>query len=197
MRATGTLTYWNDERGFGFIRPDTGGPDLFAHIKAFPAYGMRPCVLQRITFEVEVGKDGKPCARNAEIEGGAGLSPHRRLQTAPPLSVGALSAIPAFLVVCLWLQWKGALPGVAMLGYPLLSMVTLVAYVLDKSAAQSNEWRTPEYFLQLLALAGGWPGAIVAQQFLRHKTSKESFQRRFWFVVAVNVTVFLLICRRY
>jgi uncharacterized membrane protein YsdA (DUF1294 family) len=40
-------------------------------------------------------------------------------------------------------------------------------------------------------LVGGWPGAIVAQQMLRHKTSKVSFRVAFWLTVLVNVGVFV------
>jgi uncharacterized membrane protein YsdA (DUF1294 family) len=43
----------------------------------------------------------------------------------------------------------------------------------------------------LLALAGGWPGALLAQQLLRHKTSKPGFIAMFWFTVLINVVVFV------
>ncbi|MBF4509052.1 MAG: cold shock domain-containing protein, partial [Aeromicrobium sp.] len=36
MRGHGRLSAWNDERGFGFIEPDDGGPRVFAHINEFP-----------------------------------------------------------------------------------------------------------------------------------------------------------------
>jgi uncharacterized membrane protein YsdA (DUF1294 family) len=65
-------------------------------------------------------------------------------------------------------------------------------YAHDKSAAQANEWRTPEGTLLMLGLLGGWPGAIVAQQMLRHKTSKISFRIAFWLTVLVNVGAFLV-----
>ena len=35
MRLDGTIKSWNDERGFGFIEPTQGGPEIFVHIKAF------------------------------------------------------------------------------------------------------------------------------------------------------------------
>lgn len=64
MRIEGTLTKWNDDRGFGFITPTQGGPEVFAHISAFPRDGQRPKLGERITFEIGTGKDGKQQARN-------------------------------------------------------------------------------------------------------------------------------------
>ena len=41
MRIDGTLAKWNDDRGFGFITPNQGGPEVFAHISAFPRGGQQ------------------------------------------------------------------------------------------------------------------------------------------------------------
>jgi cold shock CspA family protein len=62
MRAHGTLTKWNDDRGFGFITPAKGAADLFVHISAFPRDGVRPRLNELISFETETGRDGKPRA---------------------------------------------------------------------------------------------------------------------------------------
>lgn len=51
-----------------------------------------------------------------------------------------------------------------------------------------------ESTLLLLGLVGGWPGAIVAQQTLRHKTIKLSFRVSFWLSVVVNIGVFVFAC---
>ncbi len=59
MRTHGTLTKWNDDRGFGFIVPAKGNGDLFVHISAFPRDGVRPRLNELISFEIEVGSDGK------------------------------------------------------------------------------------------------------------------------------------------
>jgi cold shock CspA family protein len=58
-RRHGTLTKWNDDRGFGFIKPPGGAPDLFVHISAFPRDGRRPQLGELISFEIEAGKDGR------------------------------------------------------------------------------------------------------------------------------------------
>lgn len=60
MRFEGTLTSWNDDRGFGFITPTQGGQEVFVHIKAFQHLnGGRPQVGQCLTFELEFSPDGK------------------------------------------------------------------------------------------------------------------------------------------
>jgi uncharacterized membrane protein YsdA (DUF1294 family) len=83
-----------------------------------------------------------------------------------------------------------AWPSIALLStYLLLSAVLFMLYGLDKSAARRGARRTPEATLQVLALLGGWPGALVAQRVFRHKTRKRSFQVVFWCTVAVNCAV--------
>ena len=66
------------------------------------------------------------------------------------------------------------------------SLLTFIIYAVDKSAARRGAWRTRESTLHLLSLAGGWPGALVAQQKLRHKSLKRKFRVVFWITVLLN-----------
>ena len=66
------------------------------------------------------------------------------------------------------------------------SLVTFIAYAIDKSAAQSGHWRTQDSTLHMLALIGGWPGALIAQNRLRHKSRKATFQLVFWATALLN-----------
>ncbi len=59
-------------------------------------------------------------------------------------------------------------------------------YAIDKSLAINNRSRVSEQTLQVLALTGGWPGALIAQKLFRHKTQKVAFQRVFWLAVIIN-----------
>ena len=84
----------------------------------------------------------------------------------------------------------------------LVSFITYQAYSYDKKNAQFNgpskkliRPRIPERTLHALSLVGGWPGALLGQQLLRHKTIKQPFQRTFWITVAVNVIVFVCLYR--
>jgi uncharacterized membrane protein YsdA (DUF1294 family) len=78
---------------------------------------------------------------------------------------------------------------IVLAAYGLLSVVTFTTYGADKSAAVNGRWRTSESTLHLLALAGGWPGALAGQRVFRHKTRKQPFRAIFWLTVAVNCAV--------
>jgi uncharacterized membrane protein YsdA (DUF1294 family) len=73
--------------------------------------------------------------------------------------------------------------------YLALSLLSFVAYAIDKSAARKGEWRISENNLHLLDFLGGWPGGWLAQKFLRHKTGKASFQRIYWVTVVLHCAV--------
>jgi uncharacterized membrane protein YsdA (DUF1294 family) len=74
-----------------------------------------------------------------------------------------------------------------------MSLMCFVAYWADKAAANAGKRRTPESTLHVLALAGGWPGALLAQQVLRHKSVKAEFRGVFWATVALNVAGFVIL----
>jgi uncharacterized membrane protein YsdA (DUF1294 family) len=83
--------------------------------------------------------------------------------------------------------------GLAYLG---ASTVCFAAYASDKAAARARAQRTPERTLLLLGLAGGWPGAVLAQQWLRHKSVKTSFRAKFWVTVCMNLAAFIFVAAR-
>ena len=78
-----------------------------------------------------------------------------------------------------WPRWLAGL-------YGLVSGLTFAVYAHDKSAARRGAWRTPERTLHLLALVGGWPGAVLAQRWLRHKSQKAGFRAVFWLTAWAN-----------
>mgnify|MGYP001764311773 FL=1 len=58
--ATGTVKWFNDAKGFGFIKPDDGGEDLFAHFTAIKGQGFRTLKEgQKVSFEITSGPKGK------------------------------------------------------------------------------------------------------------------------------------------
>lgn len=94
-----------------------------------------------------------------------------------------------FVVLVAGSVFSGRLPIVVAGLYFVASLVAFIAYALDKSAARNDQWRTKESTLHLVALAGGWPGALAAQRLLRHKSKKQSFQFMFWVTVILNCCV--------
>ncbi|MGH8789967.1 MAG: cold-shock protein [Cupriavidus necator] len=60
---TGTVKWFNNEKGFGFIQPDDGGEDLFAHFSEIRAEGFKSLQeRQKVSFEVKVGPKGRQAA---------------------------------------------------------------------------------------------------------------------------------------
>jgi CspA family cold shock protein len=65
MSKTGTVKFFNTDKGYGFIQPDDGSPDSFVHITAVQAAGMNTLEKdQRLSFELERGRNGKESAVN-------------------------------------------------------------------------------------------------------------------------------------
>lgn len=58
--ATGTVKWFNDSKGFGFITPESGGDDLFAHFSAIQGQGFKTLTEgQRVSFDVTAGQKGQ------------------------------------------------------------------------------------------------------------------------------------------
>lgn len=89
----------------------------------------------------------------------------------------------AFVAGAVFADW---IPYTVLALYVIASIIAFVAYATDKSAALRKQCRIKESTLHLFALIGGWPGALVAQRVLRHKSSKASFQAAFWGTVVLN-----------
>ncbi|MNV51034.1 hypothetical protein D3C71_1430710 [compost metagenome] len=100
---------------------------------------------------------------------------------------GALIGLTASGVFPLWLAAWCALA----------SAVSFGLYGHDKRAAQRNQQRTPERTLQLLAFAGGWPGALLGQAVFRHKHRKMQFQWVFWLCVLANAASIAVMLREF
>ena len=86
----------------------------------------------------------------------------------------------------------GLLPLPVAAWYALASGVTFFLYAADKSAAMRRQRRIRERTLHCCALAGGWPGAALAQGLLRHKTRKQPFRAIFIFATLLNCALLAL-----
>ena len=66
--AVGTVKWFNEQKGFGFIQPDNGGNDVFVHISAVERAGLSNLNEgQKISFETETGRNGKASAVNLKV----------------------------------------------------------------------------------------------------------------------------------
>ncbi len=184
MRSKGKIASWNDDKGYGFIAPLAGGKQVFIHVSALNNRGRRPELNEIVTYGLATDKQGRPCAANATLAGDK-LKEKKAQKSSTPAIVFAL----LFLCVIGVSTLTGRLPFVVAVAYLALSLLSFIAYAFDKSAARNDGWRTPEANLHLLGLAGGWPGALIAQQLLRHKSKKGSFRSVFWATVLLNCSV--------
>lgn len=183
MRNQGTLTSWNDEKGFGFITPDDASRQVFVHINSFSNRRRRPELNQAVNYTLSSDSKGRPCAASVSFA-------DERRKSGIGSFVIALLFLAAVAVVSFHLN---KIPRLIFWLYVVASLLTFIMYAKDKSAAKKGSWRTPESTLHLLALLCGWPGALIAQQTLRHKSKKQSFRFVFWTTVLLNCGAFALL----
>lgn len=184
MREDGKIVFWNGEKAFGFIEPSGGGKQVFMHITSFKTKGRTPTVGRDVSFRLAKDKQGRLCAVKV-LYAGEKAAPAR---TRSKKSV-SLWMIPTYFTLLLLSVGLTDFPVIVLLWQIAISVVAYAVYAWDKSAAQNNRWRTSESALHMFALSGGWPGALLAQQVLRHKSKKQSFRFVFWVTVLLSVAV--------
>jgi uncharacterized membrane protein YsdA (DUF1294 family) len=111
------------------------------------------------------------------------------------INYSILFATIFYIFLGLWVLFY-SLPKWLLAYYTLISVITFLIYWWDKNNARKGKWRTPENNLHTLSLLGGWPGALIAQQTLRHKSSKISFRIGLWLTISINLTALLLVFTR-
>lgn len=179
MRLQGNITRWDDEKGFGFISSQDDDSTVFVHISAFTRSARRPQAGDLVSYETALEENGKTRAEKVRF---SDQSVGKRLRSAPAVSFTLLFV--GFLLISVYFN---RISWLVLIVYFAASFVTFFAYAWDKSAAQRGKWRTAESNLHVMALAGGWPGALAAQRLLRHKSSKRNFLLVFWITVFLNV----------
>jgi uncharacterized membrane protein YsdA (DUF1294 family)/cold shock CspA family protein len=183
MRFQGKITVWKDEQGYGFVTPNGGGAPVFLHIKAFEPHQPRPLGNEIVSFEIT--RDGQDRIR-AEAVRFMCAREQRRSAAKNASMRWPLLLVGIFFVFLALSAIGGKLPAVLLALYVGASLLAFISYAADKKAARDGGWRTQESTLHLLALVGGWPGALLAQHRLRHKSAKASFQIVFWATVLLN-----------
>lgn len=189
-RLHGILTSWDDDRGFGFITPTRGTDRAFVHITAFPPRQARPQLGEALTFAVEQSAAGKRRATRVRLAGQRTPAPAPRRTSRGRSGAAPYFPILLFVVGSLVANALWPIPPWVAGVYLVASVVCFVVYAADKSAATAQRWRVSEATLLLWGVVGGWPGAVVAQQTLRHKTQKASFRSAFRATVIANLLAF-------
>ena len=186
-RTSGTVARWNDERGFGFVTLADGSGEVFLHVSGLEPGSLRPRVGETLTFTTEV-QNGKVRAVNARV---GGIKRPRMSRAVLIDGIVNYVAVAAFLALFFSVNYSWPIPLWVTLLYGIASILAILSYWADKAAARHGRRRVPEASLLGLGLIGGWPGAIMAQQLLRHKTRKVLFRSIFWLTVLVNVVLFV------
>ena len=184
MRYQGKISGWKDAQGFGFVIPNGGGKKVFVHIKAFLKNSYRPVDGDLITYELVKDEKNRYYAKNIQFVGELSISPKYYKLSLIPTCFAIL-----FLVLLFLLTLNKLAPLNLFIFYLCVSAITFVIYAKDKLAAKNNNQRTPEKTLHLLSFVGGWPGAVIAQKTLRHKSKKETFKTTFLMTVFLNLLV--------
>ena len=184
MRVKGRVSEWHDHKGFGFVTSEESQKRAFVHISAFRHLPRRPSVNDVVYFEMSTDHRGRLRAENAEI-----VFSKSKHNFSKWVRFALVLAACAFLSALAASVSFGRMPRIVFFSYLVFSFIAFFAYWLDKSASVEGRWRTQESTLQFFSLIGGWPGALIAQQLLRHKSRKRSFQAGFWFAVSINIAM--------
>ena len=184
MRLQGKLIKWDNEKAFGFVEPNGGGDHVFIHRSAFANKQRTPQLKDIITFSITKDRQGRYCANNATY-----LGEKLKKQQSKGVSKFSIYLSTVFSGLMVTGLAIGHIPINLVWVYLASSTFTFLLYAYDKSKAKRGAWRTPESTLHLFSLAGGWPGAAIAQQTLRHKSQKKEFRFVFWLTVMANLFV--------
>lgn len=187
-KQKGKITQWDDEKGYGFIEPCLQGPRLFLHISDFNNKQRRPGVGDLVVYQTIQRWDGKLRASRVKFSA-ADIAAPKATTGNSRLSILLCLGFVLVLTIVIWQQ---RLPQQLGYLYLALSVLTFLLYWQDKAAARRGLRRTRESTLLLFGLLGGWPGAVLAQQTLRHKSVKTEFRVKFWLSVSLNVSGLLL-----
>ncbi len=205
------ISRWDDDKGFGFIRPQAGGRKKSSCTFPTSAATAVPARATRCGYIEGAGKDGRPRADHARLAGLAIDTPAIRrnpapaatrervrsgrevaFPSAPKRSLGRALAVLAGAAGATRHRLAALAEGRLLHLVPAaLSRLQRAGFPCPLLAGQTQR-RTQRLAhprtdrLHLLELLGGWPGAFLAQQVFRHKTRKLSFQLVFWGIVLLH-----------
>ncbi|ULJ63106.1 cold shock and DUF1294 domain-containing protein [Wielerella bovis] len=192
LGVTGNIVQWNAEKGYGFIQTAIISDNIFFHINTLVAPDHAPKRNETITVHAQYDANKKRWSASKVT------SPQReQWQAAREATENALIrpmkdkltwAIPVAVIWLAGLFFQAANIGICAM---IVSLVAFATYAWDKSCALNQRSRVPEKSLHVIALCGGWAGALLARYVFRHKTQKQPFVGIFWATVAINILITL------
>lgn len=189
MRIKGKVIKWQNDKGFGFIEPSNGMPEIFFHENFLLNPSRRPIVGDDVSFEIATNPEGEKRAKRILFRG------ERDPRQTDRIFDGIYSGLSCiFLIGIGVLVFFKKLDPIILILYLLVSLVTFLLYWLDKIKATKDQRRTPEKKLHFCSLIGGWPGALIAQRILHHKSRKKSFQIAYYITVILNISAVSFYC---
>lgn len=191
----GRVLQWDAAKGLGFVQGEAGGErlllrraDLTGRLRT-----RQPQAGEPVRF-LALGHG--PQRRAARVSTLLPPAAPARPAAASPSRPGSarLYIIPAFALLLGLIHLSWPLPRFVTVLYGALSMALFLVYGLDKWAARRGQARVRESVLHVLALLGGWPGALLGQHIFRHKIAQPRFLRIGWAMAALNIALLLVVC---
>ena len=186
--SKGIVKWFNPDKGFGFIKAESNATEYFFHISAFETKTIRPEIGLEVSFEKALDDKARKQAINIFA---------KNVSTPIGSKMKSFIASSVFLIGVGVATLLDYLPLIFLYLYLLMSGITFIFYAWDKSSAKKAKSRIAEATLHYLSLFGGWPGALMAQQFLRHKSVKKSFRMLFWITVLLNISSLIYLLSPY
>ena len=141
-----------------------------------------------LDYVVTIDQRGRFCAKEVMYLKTHRQAPTKETQTSTALPKMAV-LIGMYWIILFVLTVMHKLSNAYFFTVILVNIVTYYFYKKDKDAAQSNGWRVKEQNLHIMSFLGGWSAAWVAQQKLRHKTQKTSFQQIYIVTIVLNIAL--------
>lgn len=154
---------------------------MFFHINDYSHRHKRPIQNLKVKYSTSTDGKGRICAVDVTP-----LKGHKNNRRELRQKFFSLVLLSIFSFVLFRLFDSKLIPIEIVCLYAIMSVAAFLMYAKDKSAAEWGRWRTAESTLHALSLLGGWPGAKIAQCFLRHKSKKLSFRATYWVTAIVN-----------
>lgn len=198
MRDQGRLVEWFDDQGYGFIQPNDPSKDrVFLHIKAFARPGPRPITGCALEYTVTLGdRHGYKALDVVYLKANQVKKIAANQSKSQPKKRSAqVKWIPTLAVIYILTMalcsLLGLISAMVLLVMVFINLLTYWCYAQDKQAAGLDRHRISERNLHLLAFLGGWPAAWLAQQRLRHKTQKATFQKVYLLSIIFNILLMI------